>query len=148
MSIGGNLRTMPFADLLQWVSQSQKSGTLVVNGKSFSKKIYFRDGQVVAAASDNPKEFLSYYLVGWGYVGEDELEELLDMQDRHGTMLGELLVIVGRVSREELIKVLRVKTEEAVYELFLWEEGEFRFLDNIPRSPTGGGFRRWSRRWR
>ncbi len=131
MSIGGNLRTMPFADLLQWISQSRKTGTLVVDGETYSKRVYFRDGNVVAAASDNPKEFLSYYLVGWGYVDEDELQELLDMQERHGTMLGELLVIVGRLSREELEHILQVKTSEAIYDLFVWKEGDFRFLDNI-----------------
>jgi len=131
VSIGGNLKTMPFPDLLQWVSQSRKTGTMVIEGKKYSKKVYFREGKVIAAASDNPKEFLSYYLVGWGYVSDDELQELLDMQERHGTMLGELLVIVGRLSREELDHVLRVKTEEAIYELFLWKEGDFRFLANI-----------------
>lgn len=131
MSIGGNLKTMPFPDLLQWVFQSRKTGTMVIEGKKYSKKVYFREGKVIAAASDNPKEFLSYYLVGWGFVSDDELQELLDMQERHGTMLGELLVIVGRLSREELDHVLRVKTEEAIYELFLWKEGDFRFLANI-----------------
>jgi hypothetical protein len=122
---------MPFADLLQWVAQSRKKGTLVVTGSDSTKKIYFDDGMVVATASDNPREFLSYYLVGWSLIGEDELQELLQMQSRHDTLLGELLVIVGRISREELGYVLDVKTEDAVYDLFLWEAGEFRFLENI-----------------
>lgn len=131
MSISGNLRTMPFADLLQWVSQSRKTGTLSVEGDPFNKKIYFRDGLVAAASSENPKEFLGYYLVGWEYIGDEELQELLDMQDQYGTLLGELLVIVGRLSREELQHILQVKTEETIYELFLWSEGDFRFLENI-----------------
>ena len=131
MSISGNLRTMPFPDLLQWVSQSRKTGTLMVDGPSFKKKLYFREGKVVASASDNPKEFLGYYLVGWKFVAEDELQELLDMQDRHGALLGELLVIIGRLSREELAGVLRVKTEESIFDMFLWVEGDFRFLEAI-----------------
>jgi hypothetical protein len=122
---------MPFADLLQWVSQSRKTGTLSVEGDPFNKKIYFRDGLVAAASSENPKEFLGYYLVGWEYIGDEELQELLDMQDQYGTLLGELLVIVGRLSREELQHILQVKTEETIYELFLWSEGDFRFLENI-----------------
>jgi hypothetical protein len=122
---------MPFADLLQWASQSRKSGTLLLDGPEFSKKLYFRDGAVVAVASDNPREFLGFYLVGWSLLDEDELQELLDMQDRYGTMLGELLVIVGRLSREELDYLLRIKTEEAIYELFLWPEADFKFLDDI-----------------
>ncbi len=131
MSISGNLKTMPFPDLLQWVSQSRKTGTLVVEGPSFKKKLYFREGKVVASASDNPKEFLGYYLVGWNFVAEDELQELLDMQDRHGALLGELLVIIGRLSREDLAGVLRVKTEESIFDMFLWVEADFRFLEAI-----------------
>jgi hypothetical protein len=131
LSISGNLRTMPFSDLLQWVSQSRKTGTLSIEGQPHNKKIYFRDGLVAAASSENPKEFLGYYLVGWNYLGEDELEELLDMQEQYGTLLGELLVIIGRLNREDLQQVLQVKTEESIYELFLWQEGDFRFLENI-----------------
>jgi len=122
---------MPFSDLLQWVSQSRKTGTLSVEGQPHNKKIYFRDGLVAAASSENPKEFLGYYLVGWNYIAEEELEELLDMQEQHGTLLGELLVIIGRLSRENLQHILQVKTEESIYELFLWQEGDFRFLENI-----------------
>jgi len=122
---------MPFSDLLQWVSQSRKTGTLSIEGQPHNKKIYFRDGLVAAASSENPKEFLGYYLVGWNYIGEDELEELLDMQEQYGTLLGELLVIIGRLNREDLQQVLQVKTEESIYELFLWQEGDFRFLENI-----------------
>ena len=122
---------MPFADLLQWVSQSRKTGTLIIEGVRVTKKIYFRDGLVIAAASDNPKEFLSYYLVGWGIIGETELEELLDMQNKHGVLLGEMLSIIGRLSQDELNHILLIKTEEAILELFVWDEGEFRFLDNI-----------------
>ena len=131
MSISGNLRTMPLPDLLQWVATSRKTGTLALEGDPYNKKLYFRDGLVVAASSENPKEFFGYYLVGWGYVAENELQELLDMQESHGTLMGELLVIVGRLSRENLLQVLQVKTEETIYEIFLWEEGDFRFLENI-----------------
>jgi hypothetical protein len=46
-------------------------------------------------------------------------------------MLGELMVIVGSVDREDLQRVLQIKTEESIYELFLWQEGDFRFLENI-----------------
>ncbi len=131
MSISGNLKTMPFADLLQWLSQSRKTGTLVVEGHPYTKKIYFSEGDVVAVASENPKEFLGYYLVGWGLLDEDELQELLEMQERHGSLLGELLVIIGRLSRDELLDVLSMKIEETVYDLFLWEEASFRFLDRV-----------------
>ena len=131
MSIGGNLRTMPFPDLLQWVSQSRKTGTLVVDGPQFKKKLAFAEGTIISAASNNPKEYLGYYLVGWKFIDEEELPELLEMQDRYGALLGELLVMIGRISREDLTRILLAKTEDSLYDIFLWEEADFQFLDNV-----------------
>ena len=68
MSISGNLHTMPFADLLQWVAQSRKTGTLVIEGEPHNKKIYFKEGTIAGVASENPKEYLGFYMVGWGLV--------------------------------------------------------------------------------
>ncbi len=122
---------MPFPDLLQWVSQSRKTGTLAIEGDPYNKKVYFRNGLVIAGSSEDPTEFLGYYLVGWNHVGEDELQELLDMQEQYNTLLGELLVIIGRLTRDDLMHILQVKTEETIYDLFMWDEGDFRFLENI-----------------
>jgi len=129
VSIAGNLRTMPFADLVQWLSNSFKSGTLVIDGPRYTKRIYIRRGAVVAVASDNPREMLGYYLVGWGYLTEEELHYLIEMQDHFKVMLGELVVQMGHLSREDMDHMIRVKTEESIYDLMLWDEGNFRFLE-------------------
>jgi hypothetical protein len=134
MAINGNLRTMPFPDLLQWIAMSKKTGTLVIKGQGITKKILFRDGTVSAVTSDNPREHLGYYLVGWGYLTEAELQDLLDRQRDARVMLGELLVQLGRMSREEVTRLVKIKTEQTIYDLILWDEGEFFFLDeNQPR---------------
>ena len=44
-------------------------------------------------------------------------------------LLGKILTTIGAISEEDLHRLLRLKAEESVYELFSWEEGEFRFLD-------------------
>lgn len=129
MSIAGNLRTMGFADLLQWLSASDKTGVLVLDGSRYTKKIFFRRGSVVAVSSDNPREMLGYYLVGWGYCTEDDLHYIIEMQDHFKVMLGELAVKLGHLDKEELHQLLLIKTEETIYDLILWEEGNFRFLE-------------------
>ena len=58
---------MGFGDLMQWLATSEKTGALIVEGVKHSKKHFFRHGNLLAAASDNPREMLGYYLVGWGY---------------------------------------------------------------------------------
>lgn len=130
MSISGNLRTMPFPDLLQWIALSHKTGALIIKGPRFTKKMLFADGNVTAVTSNNPKEHMGHYLLGWGYLTEKTLRELLEIQRESRSMLGELLVSRGDLSSEQVSHVLRVKTEETVFDLMLWEEGEFFFLDD------------------
>jgi hypothetical protein len=130
MAVSGNLRTMPFFDLMQWISLARKTGTLVIKGQRFTKKILFHGGTVAAVTSNNPREHLGYYLVGWDYVSEDELQDLLEMQKQFNQMLGELLVKTGRLDREQVDYLVRVKTEETIFDVMLWEEGEFFFLDD------------------
>jgi hypothetical protein len=130
MAISGNLRTMPFPDLMEWISMGRKTGTLVIKGQRFTKKILFQKGAVSAVTSNNPREHLGYYLVGWGILAEDELEQVLDRQKDLNVMLGELLVQTGRLTREEVDRMVRIKTEETIYDLMLWQEGEFFFLDD------------------
>ncbi|HPC83824.1 MAG TPA: DUF4388 domain-containing protein [Thermoanaerobaculaceae bacterium] len=137
--ISGNLRSMPFADLMQWIAMSQKSGTLVVKGRRFTKKILFRQGLVDAVTSNNPREHLGYYLVGWGYISEEELTRLLSQQQTQKVALGELLVQSGRMTRDEVDRIIRIKTEVTIYDLMLWEEGEFFLLDeDAPRREFQG----------
>lgn len=139
MAVSGNLRSMPFADLMQWISMSQKGGTLVIKGRRFTKKILFRQGLVEAVTSNNPREHLGYYLVGWGYISEEELTRMLSLQQTQKVALGELLIQSGRMTRDEVDRIIRIKTEATIYDLMLWEEGEFFLLDDeAPRREFQG----------
>jgi hypothetical protein len=129
MAISGNLRTMPVADLLQWVSLSDKTGTLVVKGPSFTKRIVFTAGKVSAVSSTDPHEQFGYLLVGWGFLSRQELEKALEKQTQRSLVLGELLVETGRLTRDDMEHLLRFRLEEAIYDLMLWSEAEFHFLE-------------------
>ncbi|MCD4748361.1 MAG: DUF4388 domain-containing protein [Thermoanaerobaculales bacterium] len=130
MTIAGNLRTMGLADIMQWLSTNDKTGTLLVHGPDYTKKVYFRRGGVVAVASDNAREMLGYYLVGWGFCQENQLRAMVGMQDETQTMLGKLAVRQGYVSEEDLETILVTKTRETIYDLMLWDAGEFRFIES------------------
>ena len=51
MGIVGNLKTMQLEELLQWLSQSKKNGTLQINNGKVEKKIFFKDGRIISSAS-------------------------------------------------------------------------------------------------
>lgn len=130
MGLTGNLKTMLFADLLQWLSLGQKTGTLIVSSDAIEKKIYFRGGKVIASASSDPREYLSEFLISEGYVTSEQLENVIEAQVPSKMLLGKILVMIDSISEKDLLRLMRTKAEEEIYDLFLWPEGSFQFIDD------------------
>jgi len=131
MGIVGNLRTMQLEELLQWLSQSRKTGTLEIKTDKVEKKVFFRDGQVVATASTRPEEYLGHFLVSHGLISETALAKAMELQEATGMLLGKILVTKEILKEPDLHKMLKLKSEESIYDIFSWPEGDFRFLDDI-----------------
>ncbi|HUF79159.1 MAG TPA: DUF4388 domain-containing protein [Thermoanaerobaculia bacterium] len=129
MGIAGNLQTMELAELLQWLSHGTKTGTLVIDGGEVKKRLFFRDGKIISTASTDPREHLGHFLVSHGFITEEELAKAVSMQEKSKMLLGKILTTIGAISEEDLHRLLRLKAEESVYDLFSWETGDFRFLD-------------------
>ncbi len=89
---------MGLGDLVQWLASTNKTGTLIIDGSEFTKKIFFRQGDVVAVASDNPCEVLGHYLIGWGFCSPEHIESMISIQDEKQMMLGELAVNQGFIT--------------------------------------------------
>jgi hypothetical protein len=130
MGLSGNLRTMLPGDLLQWLSLGQKSGTLVITNKRVEKKIFFRSGRVISSASNDPREYLGQFLMSHGYLTEPELKKAMEVQTQSGILLGKILVMIDVISEKDLQRLMRLKAEEEIYDIFLWSDGEFYFIDN------------------
>ena len=130
MGIAGNLKTMELAELLQWLAQGQKTGTLVVDHEDLEKRVFFQKGKVISSASTDPKEHLGHFLVSHGFITEQQLGEGARRQEAEKSMLGKTLVGMGAISAEQLDTMLRLKAQEGIFSLFDWPEGEFRFHDD------------------
>ncbi|HEV7672263.1 MAG TPA: DUF4388 domain-containing protein [Thermoanaerobaculia bacterium] len=136
MGIVGNLKTMQLAELLQWLSQSQKTGTLHIQRERIEKKIFFREGRVISSASSRPEEYLGHFLVAQGFISDDDLTQAIQQQGKTGNLLGRILVDSGVISELDLHRLLRLKAEESIYDVFTWSEADFKFLDDVlPEHP-------------
>ena len=131
MGIVGNLRTMQLEELLQWLSQSKKSGTLEINSGKVEKRIYFKDGRILSSSSSKPEEYLGHFLVSHGLISEMELAKAIELQEKTRTLLGKILVTTGALRENDLHRMLRFKAEESIYDIFAWTEADFRFLDDV-----------------
>ena len=130
MGFSGSLHTMGLADLLQWLGHSQKTGTLLVTGAEVEKSILFRDGLVIATSSNDPREYLGQFLVNYGYISDEELRKAIEVQREFNMLLGQILIMIDAISEAELQKLMRIKAEESLYEMFMWDEGDFNFIEN------------------
>lgn len=129
MGVSGNLNTMQPGDLLQWLSLGQKTGTLLVTSKSVEKRIFFKAGRVISSASNDPRDYLGQFLISHGYLSEAELMKAMEVQQQSGILLGKILVMIDVISEPDLVRLMRLKAEEEIYDIFLWREGDFKFID-------------------
>jgi hypothetical protein len=117
-------------DLLQWLSIAQKTGTLTFSGRALEKRVYFRSGRIISSASSDPREYLGQFLVSYGFITEEELKKAMEVQRQSKILLGKILVMINAVQESDLLRLMRLKVEEELYDIFLWQEGDFGFVDD------------------
>lgn len=128
--LSGTFSTMPFADLLQWISDARRSGTLQVGLEFEERFIRFREGAIVAYGSDDPMaRDLGRLCLARGLCDEAALLGAIEQQRRSEMPLDDVLVSTGTVTAEALQEAVRTHVEETVLGLFLWPEGRFTFSD-------------------
>lgn len=127
---------MQLSELLQWLSMGQKTGTLVVRGEPGEKKIFFKAGRIISSSSTLEREYLGHFLVAYGYISEQELVKAMEVQQESKILLGKILVMIGAIQETDLANLIRLKASETIYDIFLWTEGGFEFIDGeIPQLP-------------
>ncbi|MFN2238033.1 MAG: DUF4388 domain-containing protein [Thermoanaerobaculia bacterium] len=129
MSVTGHLRTMAPGHLFQWLSFSQKTGKLVVRNATVEKTVFVHEGKITTSASTDPREYLGQFLMSHGYITEAELKKAMEVQEQSKILLGKILVIIEAITEDDLKRLMRKKVEEEIYDIFLWPDGDFEFID-------------------
>jgi hypothetical protein len=135
MGIQGNLSTMNVSDLLQFLAAGRKTGMLRFDRAKIVKQIYFDNGLIVGASSNDPKEYLGQMLIHYGKLDESQLKAAMQIQRSSGGRLGEILISSKVLSEADVVEILRIRTLDIIYDLFLWEEAQFELHDNEAPPP-------------
>jgi CheY-like chemotaxis protein len=146
MSLVGSLEDLGLGDILQIVSLSRKSGVLNLNWGGVRGKIIFRDGQVVAALTNQEKPNLGQTLVERGLIPAPTVDSLQAKVGAGKTDLRQALIQQALLPHAILDQVIKEHIEEVVFGFFAWPEGNFNFeltefeaeLKNL--SPKGRAF--------
>ena len=135
--LSGDLKTVSFADLLQLISTSGKTGMLSisrpkgsVSGEVQKKEIHFLKGNIVYATSfGSQDELLGKLILRTRKISKADLGRAVSVQKASNKRLGSILVEMGLLTRDEVKECLRYQIEEIIYNLFGWSSGEFVFRD-------------------
>jgi Domain of unknown function (DUF4388) len=123
---------MAVSDLLQFLAAGRKTGTLKFARRGIVKQIFLEQGTIVGSASNDPKEAIGQVLLHYGKITEPQLREAMETHRESGDRLGSVLSARAFVSQADIMYVLRMRTLEIIYDLFIWEEAEFEFFDGDP----------------
>ena len=146
MPLAGSLETFNIANLIQFLSSDQKTGVLQISGGGNTAKIFIKSGFIVYATSSQQEFRLGHLLKSEGVLSDEKLQECLQLAGEKNQQLGRFLVEQGYISRSSLKDFLHLQAEEILYDIFLWDAGDFEYTDTpinikeklfIPLNPMG-----------
>lgn len=138
----GSLSSLTVPEVIQFVFTTLKSGTLVLafgadarraaeaggGGRPHRRTLYFREGQVVFAASSDPADRLGAVLWRQGIVPQVELDRCSKLI-RPGRPLGQVLVDEEILTSGQLYEAITIQVKEILLAACLEQEGEFAFIE-------------------
>ncbi len=129
MALQGDLRDFSITEIIQLIGQQFKTGVLNVLHSRKKVEIYFVDGMIVHVFSNYraKKDLLGEILVKAQVITQQQLDQALKIQEETLQYLGEILIDLQWLKREEVLRVIQNQIYETIYDLFQWGEGSFRF---------------------
>jgi hypothetical protein len=136
MAVEGTLDVFKLPEILQMISQQQKTGILTVQGEQDIIAVSFLKGQIVTVDSLNhtQEEGLSQLLIREGVLTNAQFSRASAEHQSSGQRLLDLLVERNYVRRDALLKALRVHSTRLLEQLLRWDKGDFKFYggDEVP----------------
>jgi Domain of unknown function (DUF4388) len=134
----GDLGTMPLRDLVAYLGNRQASGILQYERADEKRQVVVREGAVVNASSNQPRDYLAQFLINMGQMSEDQYLAAYRAQQDTRVFLGQAVVAMGLASQEAVHNALQLKFREALLSAFAWKEGTFTFTPGGGEAPLPG----------
>ncbi len=129
MATKGRLDEISLPNLLQILAEGGRTGKLTLSHRDGFGVVLFRNGRVIYAASNHPREAFGSILVSRGLVAPENLRQALEIQNHSAVerRLGAILVELGVLGEDELREVMREQVGEVIRDLISWRDAYFKF---------------------
>jgi len=133
MNFSGNFESTFLTSLLQLLCDDRKNGVLTVfcgDGKRKSK-VYFKDGTIVYALTNEKHMRIGQMLKEDGLISEEQLVQCLQIAREKKVSIGKILIEKGHISASALAQYNSKHVENILYNILLWENGKFEYKDCV-----------------
>ncbi|HSI03028.1 MAG: response regulator [Myxococcota bacterium] len=127
----GSIKKTPVAPVLGKLWRQKETGALLLRNDKVKKIIYMDAGEVVAVKSNLVSECLGRLLVRERLITADQCTESIKRMKSSGKRQGQVLVEMNVVTDKNLQFGLEMQLETKLFEVFLWDAGEYRFNSSI-----------------
>lgn len=125
--IRGNLETHNLASVLLTIFLHRFSGELVVQREKVIKRLFFDEGNIVFAASNQPRDRLGDILLQEKQISQADYDaSALELQ-KGKRRQGAILVQRGCMTTQELIIAIRRQITFILFSILPWRQGTFSF---------------------
>ncbi|MGD0088358.1 MAG: DUF4388 domain-containing protein [Planctomycetota bacterium] len=129
MGFEGSVESFSLADVFHSLEMNHQTGTLRIRTPAgVERLIFFENGsvQALAAAAGKPLVPPEAFMAR-GYVSQNMLDEALTASQSLASPAIDLLVEHGGLTATQVDQVIRVQTEEEIYDLFCWDKANYEF---------------------
>jgi tetratricopeptide (TPR) repeat protein len=132
----GRIGTATLPEVVRDLWRARASGTLHLDNGPHTKRISFRKGDIIFAATNVETERLGERLVRDGKVKRATLELAFRVMERSHKRLGTTMVEWGWVSPVEMRRAVATQIKDIIYSVFTWSSGEYRFEPEPEAEPV------------
>lgn len=131
----GSIQVFRLADVLTFLSTARKSGTLTLANETNEAYLYFNDGALVFAGSNQEPFRLGSILLRKKKISREQCDRIDALMHREGGRFGQFAVQEGALTEAQLRDFLKIQVSEIVYDAFVWDGGTFTFVQDFSLPP-------------
>jgi hypothetical protein len=128
VKLEGSLDAFSLPDIFQLLSFTKKSGGLHLRRADTRGCVYFLDGAVSQATSDEGRQALARRLIALTIVGDDDLAAAVKRSEAEPNIgVAKALLEAGAIDAQTLRDVANEHAVDAVFDFLRWADGDFSF---------------------
>jgi hypothetical protein len=125
--LSGSLAAFKLPEVLTFLSTTRKSGTLTLTSGEREAYLFFDDGCLVYAGSNQEQFRLGYVLLRKKKISREQRDRIDALMLSEGGRFGQIAVQQGVLTEAQLRDFLKIQVSEIVYDCFVWDGGAFAF---------------------